>query len=336
MMPCPYAVLGVARGASDDEIKRAYRKLAVRWHPDKNPTAKAESEARFKEIGQAYASVKDAQSRREYHAELDAATQHSAAYEAAPHARAQPPAAGRPASSTSAFSGAQRGGASAFSFLDAESLFRQFFGGDPFAGFFDVDPDPRASRPAAAAAADPSARRGEPAGSDGARVRSSGFRGGESGLGVLHGLDDYPPGARVTITRTSDGVTHTSSFIAGERTGVRGRGSSSRAQREEAAEAVALEVALEASRAEAARAHAATYAYDFELDELAAALEASRLPEPRAPASRSRRSYDEAAALQHALAASRHEEALRRARLEEERQVRLALDLSRAESLHTL
>ena len=51
-----YDVLGVQLGASKDECKRAYRKLAVRWHPDKHPEgdARAEAEAKFKEIQRAF------------------------------------------------------------------------------------------------------------------------------------------------------------------------------------------------------------------------------------------------------------------------------------------
>ena len=60
-----YKDLGVARGASDDEIKKAYRKLAAKLHPDKNPDDK-KSEARFKTVNRAYQALSDKQKRSLY------------------------------------------------------------------------------------------------------------------------------------------------------------------------------------------------------------------------------------------------------------------------------
>ncbi len=60
-----YEVLGVDRSASADEIKKAYRKLAVKYHPDKNPDNK-EAEAKFKEVAEAYAVLSDPQKRQQY------------------------------------------------------------------------------------------------------------------------------------------------------------------------------------------------------------------------------------------------------------------------------
>lgn len=49
-----YKVLQVDRNAKDDDLKKAYRKLAMKWHPDKNPNNKKEAEAKFKQISEAY------------------------------------------------------------------------------------------------------------------------------------------------------------------------------------------------------------------------------------------------------------------------------------------
>src|SRR4030065_1446360 len=61
-----YQVLGVDKKASAEEIKKAYRKLAIKWHPDKNPTNKKASEEKFKKISEAYAVLSDPQKRQQY------------------------------------------------------------------------------------------------------------------------------------------------------------------------------------------------------------------------------------------------------------------------------
>lgn len=61
-----YQVLGVDKKSSADEIKKAYRKLAVKWHPDKNPNNKAAAEEKFKKISEAYAVLSDAKKREQY------------------------------------------------------------------------------------------------------------------------------------------------------------------------------------------------------------------------------------------------------------------------------
>ncbi|KPK80494.1 MAG: hypothetical protein AMJ81_12030 [Phycisphaerae bacterium SM23_33] len=61
-----YEVLGVARGASPDEIKRAYRKLALKYHPDSYKGDKAEGEAKFKELAEAYEVLSDNVKRQRY------------------------------------------------------------------------------------------------------------------------------------------------------------------------------------------------------------------------------------------------------------------------------
>uniref|UniRef100_A0A1I8B135 J domain-containing protein n=1 Tax=Meloidogyne hapla TaxID=6305 RepID=A0A1I8B135_MELHA len=63
---CLYGVLGVKRDADEVEIKKAYRRLALKWHPDKNPEKKERAERNFKRIAQAYEVLSDGKRRAEY------------------------------------------------------------------------------------------------------------------------------------------------------------------------------------------------------------------------------------------------------------------------------
>lgn len=101
-----YEVLGINRDASDDDIKRAYRKMAKQYHPDLHPGDK-EAEAKFKEVNEAYATLSDAQKR---------AGMISLAHE--------DPAAGG--------AGGYGGGYGGAGFEDLGDIFSSFFGGDIF------------------------------------------------------------------------------------------------------------------------------------------------------------------------------------------------------------
>uniref|UniRef100_A0AAQ6AQN7 J domain-containing protein n=1 Tax=Amphiprion ocellaris TaxID=80972 RepID=A0AAQ6AQN7_AMPOC len=112
-----YNVLGVPKTASQDDIKKAYRKLALKWHPDKNPDNKEEAERKFKELAEAYEVLSDKSKRDEYDRYGSDRMRHTG-------------------SSSSDFSSDFPG--FTFTFRSPDEVFREFFGGqDPFASFFD-------------------------------------------------------------------------------------------------------------------------------------------------------------------------------------------------------
>ncbi|XP_004395759.1 PREDICTED: dnaJ homolog subfamily B member 8 [Odobenus rosmarus divergens] len=106
-----YKVLGVQSSASPEDIKKAYRKLALRWHPDKNPDNKEEAEKKFKQVSEAYEVLSDSKKRSVYD-----------------RAGCDGWRAGGGASTPygSPF-------ATGYTFRNPEDIFREFFGGqDPF------------------------------------------------------------------------------------------------------------------------------------------------------------------------------------------------------------
>ncbi|XP_073970993.1 dnaJ homolog subfamily B member 6-like isoform X10 [Rhodnius prolixus] len=116
-----YKILEVNKGASTADIKKAYRRLALKWHPDKNPDNADEANKKFKEISQAYEVLSDDKKRRIY-------DQYGV-------------------EGLNGMGGGGRGPGSrhfdddmdfgfSFTFRDPEEVFREFFGGSPFANLF--------------------------------------------------------------------------------------------------------------------------------------------------------------------------------------------------------
>lgn len=115
-----YEVLGVQRHASPEDIKKAYRKQALKWHPDKNPENKEEAERKFKQVAEAYEVLSDAKKRDIYDRY-----------------------------GKEGLNGGGGGGGShfdspfefGFTFRNPDDVFREFFGGrDPFSFDFFEDP----------------------------------------------------------------------------------------------------------------------------------------------------------------------------------------------------
>ncbi|KAM9839651.1 dnaJ homolog subfamily B member 6b [Aulostomus maculatus] len=113
-----YQILGVQKNATQEDIKKAYRKLALKWHPDKNPDNKEEAEKKFKELSEAYEVLSDESKRNIYDRY-----------------------------GKEGLSGGGGGGGGGhydhfdFTFRNPDDVFREFFGGrDPFADLFADDP----------------------------------------------------------------------------------------------------------------------------------------------------------------------------------------------------
>ncbi|CAL5041269.1 unnamed protein product [Urochloa decumbens] len=111
-----YKVLGVDRGAGDDDLKKAYRKLAMRWHPDKNATNKKEAEAKFKQISEAYEVLSDPQKRTIYDQLGEEGLKGQ-----------PPPGAGGPGASPF-FPGGAHSTSFHFNPRSADDIFKEFFG----------------------------------------------------------------------------------------------------------------------------------------------------------------------------------------------------------------
>jgi len=121
-----YEILGISETATDAEIKKAYRKEALRWHPDKNQDRLEEANERFKLISEAYEVLKDPEQREIYNKYGDEGYKDRMNGGGADYGS---------------------GNFHSFHFSNPEDIFREFFGGqDPFAAFFGGDPFGGSSR----------------------------------------------------------------------------------------------------------------------------------------------------------------------------------------------
>ncbi|XP_065850410.1 uncharacterized protein [Euphorbia lathyris] len=102
-----YSILKVEKNASEDDLKKSYRKLAMKWHPDKNPNTKKEAEAKFKQISEAYEVLSDPQKKAIYDQYGEEGLKDMPA-------------------------GGFRNSNSGFNPRNAEDIFAEFFGNSPF------------------------------------------------------------------------------------------------------------------------------------------------------------------------------------------------------------
>ena len=116
-----YSILGVSRNADEKELKKAYRKLAMKWHPDKNPDNQAEAQAKFQEISEAYDVLSDPEKRKIYDQFGEEGLK----------------VGGNPSDFAQAGAGGAGPRAQYYTFnqADAEEIFKRFFGPGGFGGF---------------------------------------------------------------------------------------------------------------------------------------------------------------------------------------------------------
>ncbi|XP_073287621.1 uncharacterized protein [Primulina huaijiensis] len=110
-----YNILKVSRNATEEDLKKSYKRLAMKWHPDKNAVNTREAEEKFKQISEAYDVLSDTQKRQIYDSYGEEGLK-SGLY--AP-----------PNSKENDFTGGGRGRGFKFSQRDPEDIFAEFFGG---------------------------------------------------------------------------------------------------------------------------------------------------------------------------------------------------------------
>jgi len=111
-----YSILGVSKTANEEEIKKAYKKQALKWHPDRNPKNKDQAEAKFKELAEAYEVLSDKQKREIFDMYGEEGL------------KAPPPQPGSTGGGMPGFKFRTGGpGGSSFTPSQADDIFRQFF-----------------------------------------------------------------------------------------------------------------------------------------------------------------------------------------------------------------
>ena len=179
-----YQILGVQRGATDDELKKAYRKMALKHHPDRNPGDKKEfADKMFKDVNEAYEVLSDKDKRAVYDQFGEEGLKGNGGMPAGAEGMGGSPfgaGGGRPGASTFSFSmgGMPGRGGGGFRPSNAEDIFAQFFGGRSPFDFMDVDDE------------GPSAGRGNPFGG-GSPFAQFGM-GGMGGMGGMPGMPGMP------------------------------------------------------------------------------------------------------------------------------------------------
>jgi len=124
-----YDVLGIQKGASEGEVKSAYRKKAVEWHPDKHKDNKEEAEVRFKEINEAYQVLSDSQKKQAYDQFGHAAFSRGAGGAPQGNPFGQGGFGGRSGPFTYTYTSQGGPSTAGFDFGDPFEIFEQFFGG---------------------------------------------------------------------------------------------------------------------------------------------------------------------------------------------------------------
>lgn len=127
-----YDILGVSKNASADEIKKAYRSEALKWHPDKHSTKKEAAEKRFKEINEAYQVLSDSQKRSAYNQYGHSAFSAGGAPGTGSHG-GFPGGSPFGGGSWKVYTSNRQAQSAGFDFSDPFEIFEQFFGGgSPF------------------------------------------------------------------------------------------------------------------------------------------------------------------------------------------------------------